>query len=167
MSDLVQPMAVESALTVGGRLAAYRIEELVGRGGMAVVYRAEHVHLQRRVALKIPSSETANTPGFRERFIRESRIAALIQHPHLVTIYDAGEADGQLFIAMQYVDGADLGDVLEHEGPLDPARAYGYLRQIASALDAAHERGLVHRDIKPANVLIEDKHCYLTDFGLS
>src|SRR3954471_14284835 len=158
------PTAVE--LRAGSRFGAYRIEAAVGRGGMATVYRAEHVHLRRIVALKVPMPELAEDQLFRERFIRESRAAATLTHPNLVAVYDAGEIDGVLFLAMQFIAGEDLAHVLRR-GPLAPARAAAAIGQIAAALDAAHERGLIHRDVKPANVLVEHERCYLADFGLT
>jgi CheY-like chemotaxis protein len=151
----------------GTQLAGYRIEGVVGRGGMGVVYRATHLHLDRIVALKVLGAELVDSPGFRERFLREARTAASISHPAMVTVYDAGDSDGQLYIAMQYVDGADLGALLREEGALEPGRVVSLLRQIAAALDVAHARGIVHRDVKPANVLIDSELCYLTDFGLT
>ncbi len=147
--------------------AGFRLERELGRGGMGVVYLAEHVHLGRRVALKFLGPGLAETDDFRERFVRESRLAASLHHPNIVTVYDAGEADGRLYIAMQYVDGTDLATVLSEEGALAPERALAILEQIASALDAAHAEGLVHRDVKPANILMRDGHAYLTDFGLT
>jgi YVTN family beta-propeller protein len=149
------------------RFAGFRLEREIGRGGMGVVYLAEHVHLGRRVALKFLAPGLIDTDGFRERFVRESRVAASLNHPNIVTVYDAGESDGQLYIAMQYVDGTDLSTLLEREGALEPERAVDILTQLASALDAAHAEGLVHRDVKPANVLMRDGHAYLTDFGLT
>ena len=134
---------------------------------MGVVYRAKHLHLDRTVALKVLTAELAANPDFRERFLRESRTAASIQHPSIVTIYDAGEADGLLYIAMQYVEETDLGELIEQEGALEPERAVAFLAQIAGALDAAHAHGVVHRDVKPANVLVQSDRCYLTDFGLT
>jgi serine/threonine-protein kinase len=151
----------------GTQLAGYRIDAVAGRGGMGVVYRANHLHLDRIVALKVLTNELAVGPGFRERFLRESRIAASISHPGMVTVYDAGEADGLLYIAMQYVNGTDLGALLRMEGAQDPTRVVTLLHQIAGALDVAHDMGIVHRDVKPANVLIDGTHCYLTDFGLT
>src|SRR3954469_8415422 len=121
---------------------------------MAEVYRAEHVHLRRSVALKVPSPDMAADAEHRARFLRESQLAASIEHPNLVTIYDAGEIDGLLFLAMQYVDGEDLRRLLAREGRLAPERAHPYLAQIAAGLDAAHAHGLVHRDVKPANALV-------------
>ena len=151
----------------GTQLAGYRVEGVAGRGGMGVVYRATHLHLERIVALKVLSLDLAGTPGFRDRFLRESRTAASISHPGMVTVYDAGDAEGQLYIAMQYVNGTDLGALLAQKGSLEPRRVVSLLRQIAGALDVAHERGIVHRDVKPANVLIDGELCYLTDFGLT
>lgn len=148
-------------------IPGYRIDALIGRGGMGVVYRALHLHLQRTVALKVLAPELAASEGFRERFLRESRIAAGIQHPNIVTVFDAGEVDGQLFIAMQYVEGTDLAGLLRDKGRLEPAHALAIVGQVAAALDAAHARGLVHRDVKPANVLIAPERAYLTDFGLT
>jgi len=164
---------VSSALSLapGQQLAGYRIDAVAGRGGMGVVYRATQLALDRTVALKLIAPEVAEDSGFRERFQRESRIAASIEHPNVIPVHEAGEADGLLFISMRYVDGTDLRELLARGGPLDPIRAAGIVTQVANALDAAHARGLVHRDIKPANVLIASRggveHVYLTDFGLS
>jgi YVTN family beta-propeller protein len=158
---------------VGTEIAGYRIEVLAGRGGMSVVYRAEHLRLGRKVALKLLAPELATNEGFRDRFIRESRLAASIDHPNIIPIYDADEVDGLLYIAMRYVEGTDLKGLLRRTGPLDAARAVNIVSQAARALDAAHVRGLIHRDVKPANILIvpaEDEdssdHVYLSDFGL-
>jgi serine/threonine-protein kinase len=152
---------------LGTVIAGYRIEERIGRGGMGVVYRAEHINLQRRAAIKIIAPDLAESVGFRERFTREARIAAALQHPNIVTVYDAGEVDGLLYLAMQYIEGEDLSAVLMREGRLRPYRAIDVCRQVASALDAAHAMGLIHRDVKPANVLIEGRTAFLTDFGLT
>jgi CheY-like chemotaxis protein len=152
---------------VGTVIAGYRIEERIGRGGMGVVYRAEHLNLQRRAAVKIIAPDLAESEGFRERFTREARIAAALQHPNIVTVYDAGEVDGLLYLAMQFVQGEDLAAILRKDGRLRPYRAIDVCRQVASALDAAHAMGLIHRDIKPANVLIEGRNAFLTDFGLT
>jgi len=152
---------------IGKVIAGYRIEERVGRGGMGVVYRAEHLNLRRRAAIKIIAPDLAESEGFRERFTREARIAAALQHPNIVTVYDAGEVDGILYLAMQYIEGQDLAAVLRKDGRLRPYRAIDVIRQVASALDAAHAQGLIHRDVKPANVLIEGRTAFLTDFGLT
>ena len=161
----------------GGEIAGYRIESLIGRGGMAVVYRAEDLRLGRKVALKLLSPQLADNEEFRQRFIRESRLAASLDHPNIVPIYEAGEADGQLFIAMRYVIGSDLKGLLTEAGPLPDDRTLRLISQIGDALDAAHGAGLVHRDVKPANVLVaaasesgrsaSSGHVYLTDFGLT
>ncbi len=160
-------MPLAADLRVGTQLAGYRIENVIGRGGMGVVYGAKHVHLERTVAVKVLVPELVESADFRDRFLRESRTAASISHPNIITIYDAGEADGLLYIAMQYVAGSDLAELLEGEGALEPSRAVAILRQMAAALDVAHAHGIVHRDVKPANVLIDSERCYLTDFGLA
>jgi serine/threonine protein kinase len=159
---------------LGSTIGGYRIDSLIGRGGMGVVYLAEDIRLERRVALKILAPELADRTGFRERFIRESRLAASIDHPNVLPIYDAGEEGGVLYIAMRYVDGTDLRRLVEAEGRLDPASAVAVVSQVAAALDAAHARGLVHRDVKPGNVLLSRSerssmgdHVYLSDFGLT
>ena len=153
---------------VGTELAGYRIERAIGRGGMSVVYLAEHVRLGRSVALKLLSPELADSERFRDRFLRESRLAASIDHPNIVPIYDADEADGTLFIAMRYVEGTDLKELIRSEGRLDAGRTAAIVGQVASALDAAHALGLVHRDVKPSNVLLTpDDHVYVSDFGLT
>jgi ABC-type branched-subunit amino acid transport system substrate-binding protein/streptogramin lyase/predicted Ser/Thr protein kinase len=156
------------ALGPGSTFAGYRVESLLGRGGMGVLYRATDLSLDRPVALKLIAPELAEDERFRGRFLKEPRLAAALDHPHVVPIYEAGEYEGQLFLVMRYVEGRDLKSVLEHEGSLAPERALAVLSQVADALDAAHRRGLVHRDVKPANVLLdEDDHAYLTDFGIS
>ena len=136
---------------------------------MGVVYRATQLGLGRPVALKLIATELAHDVSFRQRFQRESQIAASIDHPNVIPVYEAGESDGSLFLAMRYVDGTDLGALVGREGRLAPERAVRIVAQIAAALDAAHRRALVHRDVKPANVLLaaEDEHVYLTDFGLT
>jgi Protein kinase domain len=166
------PMSPASAdPRIGSELAGYRLEELVGRGGMSVVYRACDERLRRNVALKLLSPDLADDEHFRRRFLRESRIASSLHHPNVVPVYGAGETDGLLYLAMRYVDGSDLKALIRRDGPLDPGRAIALLRQVASALDAAHAKGLVHRDVKPGNVLIEgegaDERAYLADFGLT
>ena len=161
-------------LPPGTEFASYRIERTLGRGGMSVVYLAEHEWLQRKVALKVLAPQLAEDDRFRERFIRESRLAASLDHPNVIPIFEAGGSGGDLFIAMRYVEGSDLRTLLHEGESLDPARAIAIVRQAAAALDAAHEQGLVHRDVKPGNVLLararsedEPEHVYLSDFGLT
>ncbi|MEA2273354.1 MAG: hypothetical protein QOI98_2062, partial [Solirubrobacteraceae bacterium] len=159
-------------LRIGSELAGYRIEALIGRGGMGVVYRAEDLRLGRKVALKLLAPELVENEAFKVRFDRESRLAAAIDHPNIIPLYEAREAEGLLFIAMRYVEGTDLRAVIAENTRLDPMRAVAMVGQVAGALDAAHQRGLVHRDVKPANVLVTSgtesaEHCYLTDFGLT
>ncbi|MBA3561795.1 MAG: protein kinase [Actinobacteria bacterium] len=158
-------------MVVGSELAGYQIEALIGRGGMGAVYRAEELTLGRKVALKVIAPELGGDGRFRERFLRESRIAASLDHPHIVPIFKAGDEDGALFLAMRYVEGTDLAKLLHEGGALDPVRAISLLEQVAEALDAAHEKGLVHRDVKPSNILVamagRKEHCYLADFGLT
>ena len=157
-----------TGIASGVEIGAYRVEELIGRGGMGEVYRAHDGRLDRNVALKILAPRYAEDEGFRERLLRESRIAASLDHPNVVPVYDAGEADAGFYLAMRYVEGADLRVVLRREGALAPARALEIVSQVAGALDAAHAKGLVHRDVKPSNVLIDERgHCYLADFGLT
>ncbi|MBW5485115.1 serine/threonine-protein kinase [Streptomyces bambusae] len=159
---------------VGKQIAGYRIERMIGRGGMAVVYCARDLRLDRPVALKLIAPERARDDTFRRRFTHESRVAAAIDHPHIVPIFEAGETDGVLYIAMRYVSGRDLRALLDQEGPLPVATALRIAGQVASALDAAHEHDLVHRDVKPGNILVaagtdsdHPEHIYLTDFGLT
>jgi serine/threonine protein kinase len=159
-------------LREGSRLAGYRLEAPLGAGGMAVVFRAHDERLKRPVALKIFAPTTAADPAARQRFIAESRAAAAVDHPHIIPVYDADEANGVLFIAMRLVRGGDLRGLLEREGVLPSARAAGIVSQVASALDAAHGFGLVHRDVKPANILLaapagDSDYVYLSDFGVS
>ncbi len=158
----------------GHRIAGYRIEDEIGRGGMAVVYRARDLRLDRTVALKLLAPELARNDVFRRRFEGESQAAAAIDHPHIVPVFEAGEADGILYIAMRYVRGEDLRRLLDRHGPLALEAACRIGSQIASALDAAHAHGLVHRDVKPGNILLAEgidadhpEHAYLTDFGLT
>ena len=159
---------MKAAIGPGMIFAGYRVEELVGRGGMGVVYRATDLSLERPVALKLVAPELAEDERFRERFLREPRLAASLDHPHVIPIYEAGEHDGQLYLAMRFVEGSDLRAILEREEKLSPERTLAVLAQVADALDAAHRRALVHRDVKPANVLLdEDGHAYLTDFGIT
>ncbi len=159
---------MDAAFSPGTTFAGYRVESLVGRGGMGVVYRAWDMSLERPVALKLIAPELAQDERFRARFLRESRLAASLDHPNVVPIHEAGERDGRLYLAMRYVEGSDLRTLLDREGTLTPERALGVLAQIADALDAAHRGGLVHRDVKPGNVLLdEDGHAYLSDFGIT
>jgi hypothetical protein len=161
---------VPGGLAAGSQIAGYTIEEQIGRGGMAVVYRASDTRLHRPVALKILAPELASDAGYRQRFLREMRAAAAVDHPNIVPVFDAGEADGALYIAMRYVDGQDVRTMLETEPRLPAAQVVPLIAQAASALDAAHARGLVHRDVKPGNMLIgsaQPDHLYLSDFGLS
>jgi YVTN family beta-propeller protein len=164
-------MSVETDRLLGTDLAGFRLESVIGRGGMGVVYLAQDLRLKRRVALKLVAPELAADARFRERFLREAELAASLDHSHIVPVHAAGETDGQLWIAMRYVQGTDLKSLLEREGPLEPARAVELCWQVGEALDAAHEHGLVHRDVKPANVLVTQEggaeHCYLADFGLA
>jgi serine/threonine-protein kinase len=157
-------------LTPGSIVAGYRIDGVAGRGGMGIVYRARQLALDRPVALKVIAPDLADDVMFRERFKRESLTAASIDHPNVIPVYEAGEAEGQLFIAMRWVEGTDLRLLIQDGGPMEPGQAIRVIEQVAAALDAAHRGGLVHRDVKPANVLITDdgeRHVYLTDFGLT
>jgi DNA-binding beta-propeller fold protein YncE len=157
---------------LGTRLAGYRIQALLGRGGMGVVYLAEQERPHRQVALKLLLNPATTSEAFQERFLRESELAAAIDHPNVLPVYDAGETDGVLWIAMRYVDGIDLAALLARDGALAPEQALAIVGPVAGGLDAAHARGLVHRDVKPGNVLLaveEDAvaHAYLADFGLT
>ncbi len=160
---------VPREIGVGSVLADCLIEDVAGEGGMGTVYRATQVKLGRTVALKVMARSVAGDPAFRARFERETRVAASIDHPNVVPIYWAGESDGQLYIVMRFVEGTNLKQAVMSEGRLEPARAVAVIEQVAAALSAAHERGLVHRDVKPGNVLIEEStgRVYLTDFGLA
>ena len=160
---------MSTALTSGSVVAGFRISRLIGRGAAGAVYLAEGAD-GRQVALKVPIPELAHDERFRQRFLREAQIAAALDEPHVVPTVAFGEADGMLYLAMVYVDGLDLREILRREGPLAPERAVDLIAQVAAALDAAHARGLVHRDVKPGNVLVratEGEHAYLCDFGLA
>ncbi|GHE04801.1 serine/threonine-protein kinase [Streptomyces alanosinicus] len=159
---------------IGAEIAGYQVECELGRGGMAVVYRARDLRLGRTVALKLLAPEFTRNDAFRRRFAQESRVAAAIDHPNIVPVFEAGETDGILYIAMCYVPGQDLRALIDQEGPLPVPAALRITAQLASALDAAHARELVHRDVKPANVMVakgvdsdHPEHVYLTDFGLA
>ncbi|HZB00878.1 MAG TPA: serine/threonine-protein kinase, partial [Actinomycetota bacterium] len=158
---------------IGTELAGYRLLEIIGRGGASVVYLAEHLRLGRRAALKVLAPQLAHDEGFRERFIRESRTAAGLDHPNIVPVYDAGEADGVLYLAMRYVQGSDLGEVIRSTGPIEAWRTLAIVAQVAAGLDVAHDEGLVHRDVKPGNVLLTRdrstgmERAFLSDFGLT
>jgi hypothetical protein len=162
---------VEGKLERGSVIGGYRIDELIGSGGMGLVYRATNLALNRIYALKVLPPALAGNEQYRERFKREMRLAASLHHPHVVGIHYAGEQDGTLFFVMDFIYGTDLRQVLQTGGALHPDRAVELLTQITSALDAAHARGLVHRDVKPANVLITvrdgEESAYLTDFGVA
>ena len=163
-----QPGGPLAGLTAGSRVAGYLLEKLVGVGGMAVVFRARDERLGRVVALKLLAGDEV----VRKRFIREARAVAAVDHPHIIPVYEAGEAAGVLFIAMRFVAGDDLRVLLGREGALRPRRAAAFISPVASALDAAHDAGLVHRDVKPANMLVDTapgrpEHVYLSDFGVA
>jgi serine/threonine-protein kinase len=165
-------------LQTGSEFAGCRIEAVLGRGGMGVIYRATELRLGRPVALKLIATEQASDPDVRERFEREARMTASIEHPNVVPVYGAGEEHGHLYLVMRFVPGTDLHHLLGQEGRLAPARAASIVAQVADALDAAHAAGLVHRDVKPANILINHAspaevlegmrdHAYLSDFGIT
>jgi streptogramin lyase len=151
---------------IGSTLAGYRLDALIARGGMGVVFRATHLALERPVALKVIARQLADDPAFRDRFLRESRLAARLDHPAVVPVFDAREEDGELIVAMRLIAGGDLKKRLAG-GPLPPAEAVDLLGQVAGALDAAHALGIVHRDVKPHNILLEGDRAFLTDFGLA
>jgi serine/threonine-protein kinase len=158
-------------LPVGSLFGGHRIEGVVGRGGMGVVYRVRHLRLDAPMALKLITDARADDPEFRARFEREARLAAQLRHPNVVRVFDAGEQDGVLYVTMDLIEGTDLRELIAREGRLEAPRATRILAQVASALDVAHARGLIHRDVKPANILVEGppggEHAYLTDFGLT
>jgi serine/threonine-protein kinase len=156
----------------GTLIGGYRLEDRIGAGGMAIVFRAKDETLDRSVALKILTPALAADSDFRERFIRESRSASLVDHPNIIPVYAAGEDRGVLYLAMRYVSGGDLHSLVRREGPLPPQRVVSLLAPVAAALDAAHRAGVIHRDVKPANVLVDvgpsrPEHPYLSDFGLA
>ena len=153
----------------GSRVGPYRVERLLGRGGMGCVYLAEHLLLRRRVALKTVAAEFFGDAEMRERFLRECRIVATIDHRNVIPVYDAAELDGLAFVSMRYVEGTDLKGLIEEKGSLQPDEALAILDQVGSALDAAHRHAVVHRDVKPANILVEgaDGRVFLADFGIA
>ncbi|MGH3203240.1 MAG: serine/threonine-protein kinase, partial [Streptosporangiaceae bacterium] len=156
----------------GSLVAGYRLEDRIGQGGMAVVFRAHDVRLNRRVAVKLLAPALAGDAGFRRRFVGESLAAAAVDDPHIIPVFEAGEDGGVLFIAMRFVGGGDVGSLVHRDGPLPLPRVAAVISPVASALDAAHTAGLVHRDVKPANMLLDVRpgrpdHVYLSDFGLS
>src|SRR6476659_10876188 len=167
MEEMPMPLDV----TVGTIVAGYRIERELGRGASGAVFLARDEHLDRPVALKLLSPELAADERFRERFLRDSRIVAHLDHPGVVSVYAAGEQDGRLYLAMRYVDEGDLGEAIERDGRLEPDRTLHILRQVGEALDAAHAAGLIHRDVKPGNVLVaigpDGEQAYVCDFGLA
>ncbi len=161
-------MSTQTQVEIGSDFLGYRIEELVGRGGMGIVYRAYDLRLKRTVALKLVTPELALDERFTERFARETELTMALEHPNVIPIHDAGDVDGRLYLAMRLVEGTDLRALLAREGALEPARALAICGQVANALDAAHRKGLVHRDVKPSNVLLDaNEHVYLADFGLT
>ena len=171
MTDDIQPPGAASGFVPGQRIASYLLEQRIGQGGMAVVFRALDERLNRNVALKVLGPALAADEVFRHRFIRESRAAAAVDDPNIIPVYEAGQAGDVLFIAMRLVQG-DVGSLVAPDSPLPAGRAALIISAVASALDAAHERGLVHRDVKPANILLDTRpgrpdQVYLSDFGIS
>jgi YVTN family beta-propeller protein len=166
---VAEPRAISQAeVQIGAEFLGYRIEELIGHGGMGVVYRAYDLRLKRTVALKLVTPELALDERFRERFARETELTMSLEHPHVVPIHDAGDVAGRLYLAMRLVAGTDLRKLLRAQGALEQSRALAICRQVANALDAAHAKGLVHRDVKPSNILLDEgEHVYLADFGLT
>jgi serine/threonine protein kinase len=167
-----EPDGLAPNVEAGSVIAGYELTKPLGKGGMAVVWLARDIQLDRQVALKILAPGLTANYQYRQRFISESRIASAIDDPHIIPVYQAGEADGVLYIAMRYARGGDVGTLCRNDGPLPPPRVVAIVSAIASALDAAHEEGLIHRDVKPANMLIDRRarrpdHVYLADFGLS
>ena len=157
---------------IGAELGDFQVSALLGKGGMGAVYEAEDLALRRHVALKVLLPEFAEDSRARARFQREIEFAVAIEHPHVVPVYSAGYAPPLFYIAMRLIRGPDLAKILREENTLQEARALRILGQVASALHAVHQEGLVHRDIKPHNVLVwsagtEDEHAMLTDFGIA
>jgi DNA-binding beta-propeller fold protein YncE len=161
-------VAVLTQLAPGSEFAGHRIDEVIGRGGMGVVYRARHIALGRVVAIKVIAPELLDDPVTKERFLNEARAAASIDHPHVIPIFHAGEHDGVAYLVMRHVEGEDVRTLVRRSGPLPASRAARIAAQVGDALDAIHAAGLVHRDVKPANVLLgAGDHVYVTDFGLA
>ncbi len=155
-------------LKPGSTFAGYEVESVVGLGGIGILYRARQLRLDRPVALKLVESDLARDPVVRERLRREARAVASLDHPNVVPLYEAGERDGTVYIVTRWVEGTELGTLIDRDGPLEPGRAARTAAQIAAALELAHEKGLVHRDVKPSNVILtSEDHVYLTDFGLA
>ena len=155
-------------LSPGSTFGGYEVEDVVGLGGIGVLYRARQLRLDRPVALKLVEADAARDPVVRERLRREARAVAALDHPNVVPLYEAGEQDGTVYIVTRWVDGTELGTLLHDGGPLDPTVAARTAAQIADALEIAHEKGLIHRDVKPSNVILTPEgHVYLTDFGLA
>ena len=154
-------------LASGTRLAGYRLERLIGAGGMGSVYLATEIALDRRVAVKVIRPELAGDERFRRRFLLECKLIAQLEHPAIVPVYSAGESDGRLFIAMRYLAGGSLEERLRRDGPLSPAETIAMLAPVADALDVAHAAGVVHRDVTPGNILLEGFGAFLCDFGLA
>src|SRR5271168_4960878 len=156
-----------AALQTGSIIGGYRIDGTLGEGGMGTVYRATQLSLERVVAFKVVSAALSDDLSFRERFRREGQLQAALDHPHIVTVYEAGEADSLLFLAMRLIEGTTLKELIT-SGQLGDRRSMRLLTQMGDALDAAHAKGLVHRDVKPQNILVgAGDHAYLTDFGLT
>ncbi len=159
---------VPGALRAGSTFGGFRIERTLGRGGMGIVYLATELRLDRQVALKVIRADLAGDEDFRARFRSESRTAASVEDPRVVTVFGAGEVDGLLYVAMRYVPGRDLGRMVEADGPLSPDDAARLIAQVADGLDAVHAAGLVHRDVKPHNVIVDEEgDAHLADFGLA
>ncbi len=155
-------------LAPGSTFAGYEVESVVGAGGIGILYRARQVRLDRPVALKLVEPDVARDPVIRERLRREARMVAALDHPNVVPLYEAGEERGTVYIVTRWVEGTELGTLVQSHGPLEPGRAARTAAQIAAALEVAHEQGLVHRDVKPSNVILtSEDHVYLTDFGLA